>query len=289
MRLRSMRRVTALAVLAALVLSGLAYAAGGSTQARSDLFGDVKAKGSIRAGIYNFPPYSSLDTKGNWSGLLGQITAKISAALGFQVKTQVLQPAAYIPALDSGRVDVVVGISKTAERAKAAVFSTQILYAPDAMAVKDDGPIKKLSDIDGKTVGVVRGAYGETLTNILIKRGAIKPGKLVTYDTYSTPLLDITNGRIDANVSDVIGIQYAMQQNPKLKLRAVYIPPKAEGVQKYDSLYYVFSKKKDAATLIAAINKTIARMMKDGTFAAIYKSYGLGQYTKALLTGIAGS
>ena len=111
-------------------------------------------------------------------------------------------------ATSSGRIDVAISsITITAERLKSQSF-TQPFYDSDmGIAAKTDSPIKGLADLKGKIVGVLSGSTGETWS----KEHQATDGfaEVKGYNTQQDLLLDLGNGRVDAVVSDIPGMEYA--------------------------------------------------------------------------------
>lgn len=259
-------------------------AACGTSNKVETLQEQVKDRGELKLAVYQYQPFSGLDN-GEWTGIFADVTKELADRMDLKIDTTVLTPTGYITSLSAGRVDAVVGVSRTDERAAVADFTTPILYAPDAIAVGLDSTISNVGDLDGKKIAVTRGAWSETLAGILIDSGKMKPAKVLKYESYEATLLEVSNGRADAAIADVIGVQYALSQNSKLRLKSVPIPPKDEGVETFDPMYYVVSRKTDNKAFIGSVNKHLADMKDDGTLDRVFKAHGLEEFVDELLTG----
>ena len=75
------------------------------------------------------------------------------------------------------------------------------------IAAKTDSPIKGLADLKGKIIGVLSGSTGETWAKEHQESDGF--AEIKGYNTQQDLLLDLSNGRVDAVVSDVPGMEYA--------------------------------------------------------------------------------
>ncbi len=276
--------------LAAALMSmtvALTLAACGSTDDDSggqaqDRLASIKDKGVLTVGAYSYAPYSEL-TSDEWTGFYAEFTAEIAKKIGVEVNPVFLAPAAFIPAVNSGRVDTVIGLSQTAEREKEVRFSEPMLWSIDCLMVKSGSPIASLEDLNGKTIGLTRASAGEAIANDKIEDGVFKPKQVRTYDTYEGPLQDIGNGRLDAGIWDTIGAAYAAKQGG-LDVKCIPIGQDESGkLPESSRVGWVFKKDGSTDSLLEAMNKAQSELQQDGTFARILETYGIDE--PALFTG----
>lgn len=280
MRLRY--AVSALALVTALTAAACGGSSNGnnssgstsSATAGQSLLGQIRQRGVLRVGAYDYPPYSASQGS-QWTGFFAPMTKALAQKLGVsQVKPVFLTPAAFIPALNSGRVDLLLPLSYTTERAKSVTYPTYpMMTIPDCLLSKTNSGINKLSDLNGKTIGVTRGSVGESILKKFEARGLAKPKSVVTYDTYTAPLLDIQSGRIDAMVWDVVGAAGAKKANPNLNVQCAPIPPKDEKGF-YSAPVFWLLPKSNSAALKAAVDQADLALTKDGTFKHILQQAG---------------
>ena len=275
--------------LVARLLCALTVMAGVASSAMAaDLMSDVKSRGYIRVGMFVAPPESWVDTEtGEWKGIDADFTKAIAKDLGVDIDVIPLTHAALAPALNSGRVDVIVGLYHTDERAKVIAYNkTPFWFGVDALVTQKDRPdIKGFADLKGKTVGVVRGSAQELEATKLQEKFGVTDIK--KYDTGDTMLMDVKAGRVDAGMVGLY-VRLCGQAEPQLRpaagrLHAAGIsrlPPSLPGV------YYTFPKE-GSESLIKFFDAKLEKMVTAGETKRVLESYGLtstayqtGQYKK---------
>src|SRR5690242_18275910 len=115
---------TARCLLAAGMFTAAVAGSAAAAQAR-DLLQEIKARGFIRIGTFSIPPESWIDIgSGEWLGVDADFSKAIAKSIGVEYDPVVLTHAALAPALQSGRVDVIAGLYRTAEREKVMAYNT---------------------------------------------------------------------------------------------------------------------------------------------------------------------
>lgn len=259
---------TMLVLLAALMTVTAAHAA--------DLMSEIKAKGYMRVGMFVAPPESWVDTStGEWKGIDADFTYAVAKEIGVEVDPIPLTHSALAPALNSGRVDVIVGLYYTEERAKVIAYNkTAFWYGIDALVTqKGRSDIAKFEDLKGKTVGVVRGSAQEGEATKLQERFGLTDIK--KYDTGDTMLMDVKAGRVDAAIWWGYTFDYAVKQNPDYDLQLVdHMPPEYLGAEKLPGVYFTFPKE-GSESLIKAFDAKLEQMVAAGETKRVMESYGL--------------
>ena len=167
------------------------------------------AEGVLNVGSYpNNPPFEYKNESGSFEGFEVDIVNEAAKRIGMTVNIEGYDFQPLFAATSSGRIDVAISsITITAERLKSQSF-TQPYYDSDmGIAAKTDSPIKGLADLKGKIIGVLSGSTGETWS----KEHQASDGfaEIKGYNTQQDLLLDLGNGRVDAVVSDIPGMEYA--------------------------------------------------------------------------------
>jgi polar amino acid transport system substrate-binding protein len=145
------RRTLLAAMAAGAALPGLALAQSGNTLA------DVKARGSLRVGVTQAPPWYSKDPKtGEWSSGVGVSIGKAMAeALGVKFEPVEVNWGTAIAALQGNKIDIMFVLDATPERAKAVDFpATPLLYYSLAVLARDDLAVKAWTDLDKPEVRI---------------------------------------------------------------------------------------------------------------------------------------
>ncbi len=126
---------------------------------------EIKKRGKVIIGIQgDNPPWGYVDSSGKQQGLDSDVGLLYGKYLGVPVEFMPLEVANRIPALTSGRVDVLFAtMAMFPERAKAVQFSKPyaaniiLLIAPKSVEVKSPADMAKL-----KSIGVARAAAQDT-------------------------------------------------------------------------------------------------------------------------------
>ncbi|MGL4243281.1 MAG: transporter substrate-binding domain-containing protein [Beijerinckiaceae bacterium] len=140
------RRRFQLAVLAA----GMAAAAPLRAQTVGTLEA-VKARGALRVGVTQAPPWYSKDPRtGEWSAGLGVSIGKaMAASLGVKFEAVEVTWGTAIAALQTDKIDIMYVLDATPERAQAVDFpKSPLLFYSLAILAKDDLPVKAWSDLN---------------------------------------------------------------------------------------------------------------------------------------------
>lgn len=147
--------------LAFLAVSVLAF---GATNASADKLDKILSKGKIRCGVVlDFPPMGYRDAKNKPAGFDVEYCKDLAKALGVKLELKSMSFAQRLPALNAGKVDVVIGsTSDTLQRAKSAGFTMPyFVFKLQAMVKKGSG-IKEFKDLKGKTVTAALSTTPET-------------------------------------------------------------------------------------------------------------------------------
>lgn len=221
----------------------------------------------------SFVPFESIDPKTHESvGYDIDMIKAIGKRAGFDVKFKLMDFNGVIPALQSHSVDMAIaGITITKERAKAVDFSDPYYDSGLKLAVmKDNDSIKTIDDLKGKKVST---KIGSTSYDFL-KKNVPDIGKIKPYPGTAEMYMALTTGNVDAAFYDVPNVLYFIKTKAPDKVKAV--GPLYEG-QQYG---IAFPKGSD---LRAQVNKALADMKEDGTFAKIYKKWFDAEPPKDLL------
>jgi len=254
-----------LMVLASMCTSGMA----------ADRLKEIKDRGFIRVGTFSIPPESWIDIgSGEWLGVDADFSKAIAKSLGVEYDPVILTHAALAPALQSGRVDVIAGLYKTAEREKVMAYNAiPFWYGVDVLVAQTKSNLKGFADLKGKSIGTVRGSAQEGEATQIQEK--FKTGEIKKYESADPMLMDLRAGRIDAAIWWGYTYDYAVQQNPDYDLKVVeYLAPEFLGSDTLPATYYVF-KKEGTESLIQAFDAEIKRLQDSGEAKAILDKYGL--------------
>ncbi len=112
---------------------------------------EVKARGSLRVGVTQAPPWFSKDpATGEWNSGVGVSAGEaMAAALGVKFEPVEVTWGTSIAALQSNKIDIMFVLDATEERKKAADFpESPLLYYSLAVLARDDLPVAKWEDLN---------------------------------------------------------------------------------------------------------------------------------------------
>ena len=251
-----MKRVFAGIAIAAIAVIGLAQAA------NADALDDIKKSGKIRIAVdLGVPPYGMTDDKMQPTGSDIETAKLLAADWGLQFEHVPTTGAARIPALQTGKADLVIStLSITPDRAKVIDFSKGYAVLRTVIAAPKNITLKSMADLDGKTVGTVRGTTHDTQ---LTKEGP-KGMKLVRYEDDATEAQAFLSGQVDIFSTAELLVAPIDKKNPARQVEVKFV---------LDTFKLAIGVKKDEKRLLEEVDKWIATNLKNGKLDAIYKKY----------------
>lgn len=247
--LRALSRRIALVAVAGLLAAGAAHAR--SLQ-------DIRKSGTlVIATEGKFAPFNFVDN-GKLTGFEVDIANAVAAKMGLKVDWKMMGFDGLLIGLQQDRWDLVIAShGVTEERAKAVTFADPH-YCTGGVIISKDGAIRSARDLTGKVVAVQTG----TTYYDAARKLPVKDVKNFPQDNSARAALEA--GHVDAWVTDkFVG---------KASLAATPGTPLKEGD-------FIFTEKIAAAVskgntaLVGDVDKALAAVMADGTYAAISKKW----------------
>ena len=135
-------------------------AASAALPAQADELGDIIKRGELRVAVQTSGPLMSfMDKNGKRTGLAVEVAQRMADDLGVKLVLQDYEWKGLIPALLSGKADMVAAdMTPTPQRAAQVLFSAPMFYAETVAVVPKDSPYKRYAELDkaGVTVGALR-------------------------------------------------------------------------------------------------------------------------------------
>ncbi|MEG0540133.1 MAG: transporter substrate-binding domain-containing protein [Comamonas sp.] len=248
-------RRSALGAFAALGLSALATAHAAS-------LADIQVRKSINVGIQtDYPPYGYIDASFKPQGSDVATAELIAKQLGVKLNIVTVTSPARIPALQSGKVDLIISsMGKNPEREKVVDFS--ISYAPffSGIYARKGLAIAQFSDLTGKSVAVTRGSLQDDALTKLAPAGA----QIKRFEDDTATIASFVTGQSDVLAHSAAVAGLTMQRNPKLdaeyKLLLTDVP-------------CFIGVAKDNKALLDQVNNILRTAKADGSLNAISQKY----------------
>lgn len=210
---------------------------------------------------------------GRLIGLDGELMHWIADELGLKLKPALMEWAAEIQSVKTGRVDIMHGMMGwNDQRIKVINISDPIYYGGANITQKKSTNWSTVKELEGRTIATIQG-FGW-----IDQLKAIEGTELKLYDTSDAAIRDLLAGRIEALFADPPLIQYAISKNPDWDIHAVAIQQDFD--EKYSLLTgkynVVFGLNLEAPELLKAVNEKIATIWATCKNLEVAKKYGLG-------------
>lgn len=250
-----MKKVTKVLTLALamVMLAGVLTACGGGSKK-----GDTLTFGTNP----EFPPFEFITSNGvigEFDGIDMAIAKQIADENGMTVAMESMEFDSLLVALQNGQIDAVIaGMTATDERRETVDFSTPYYTATQVMIVKEDSDISKATDMADKKICVVQGYTGEVCVQDMgYSYEAFKKG--------TEAVMELVNGKCDVVVIDSATAQKYVSDNEGLKI--------VEDSSAFESEEYAIAVQKGNTELLNKINKTVEKMLSDGTINELAVKY----------------
>ena len=158
-----------------------------------------------------YPPFEMTDTSGKPTGVSVDLATDLAKSLGRPVVIQNTAFDGLIPALKTGKVDLVISsMTATAERAQSIDFSEPYLSTGLCLLLKKDSAAKGIADLDqaGVKVAVKKGTTGH-----LYATAKLKNAQILVLDKESAAVLEVSQGKADAFSYDQMSTYQNWQRN----------------------------------------------------------------------------
>ncbi|MBB3898191.1 transporter substrate-binding domain-containing protein [Roseococcus suduntuyensis] len=211
----SVRRRTALAT-PFLLAAGAAAAQSGPLTLEQ-----IRRNGKLRIGCEaTYPPFTYRDA-GVITGYDVELATTMCRSLGVEAEFIDTQWSGVIPALYAGRFDIIMSsMSYTRARMERVAFTIPYAEAGQALLIRgrDEGRIRTLADMGGRSLGVKLGSPGETLHPRLAERMRADGGQpfsgVRTYDEHPAAYLALMQGTVDGVLNTLPTLAFVVRSQP---------------------------------------------------------------------------
>jgi len=216
----------------------------------------------------DFDPFEYKDTNGNIIGFDIDLIKKVLTDQGYTVEVQDIGFDSLIPALQTGKIDIIAAaMTITDERKKEVDFSGPYYDANQAVLVKvgADVNITKIDDLKNYTVGAQTGSTGwGWINDTLVATGKLDKSKFNSYELYTDAVTDLINGptRVGAIVIDSpVAKAFEKRGNVKIVLNIT------------TNESYGFAVKKGNTELVNKINTGLTAVMATTYWEGLIEKY----------------
>lgn len=223
----------------------------------------------IRFGVFpEYPPFESVAADGSLQGLDIELGNAICEKLQVKCTWVHNEFDGMIPALRARKFDAIMSsMAVTQARQKQIEFSDRLFLSPTSVIVRKGADFGDTPEsLEGKTVGVLQGSLQEAYA-----RAKLAPlgARVKAYQAQNQNYADLMNGRLDATLTDKLEAQLNFLNTPEgadFKSGPAIKDPTLP-------LDIAMGLRKNDAELKALIDKGIAAVLADGTFARIQQKY----------------
>jgi lysine-arginine-ornithine-binding protein len=219
-----------------------------------------------------YPPFNFVDANGALQGFDVDITNALCAKM--QVTCEIVKQDwdGMIPGLLANKYDVIIAsMSITKERKEKIDFTGKYYNTPAVIVAKSDAAITLGADgnptpesMNGLKIGVQRATVHENFA-----RQNFPGAEIVVYDTADNANLDLTGGRLDARMDDILVLEDQVVK-PNGSIYKVYGKGWSGGVFG-DGAGIGLRKQEDQLRI--ALDEAIKAIRSDGTYKTINDKY----------------
>lgn len=247
-------------VLLVLLMVSAVVFAGGKKDSGDNSLENVKNAGVFVLGLDDsFPPYGYRDEDNNIVGYDIDLAAEVCSRIGVTLKCQPIDWDSKEQELNTGKIDCIWnGFTINDERLAAMEFTDPYVDNSQILAVNKGSGIKKLSDMNGKILGLQAGSSAaDALEDNIGFKETLK--EVVEFKDNLTALMDLEAKGVDAVLLDIGVAQQAIKEGRSFEILSEPVAAEKYGV----------GFRKGDVKLRDAVQKALEDMVKDGTMAKL--------------------
>ncbi|PZG19548.1 ABC transporter substrate-binding protein [Nonomuraea aridisoli] len=233
---------------------------------------DIRSEGLKMTTSLGYPPMNMIGSDGTTAiGLDPSLGRALARKLGVPLHITDEEFNSQIPGIITGRYDILMSsVTDTAERRTKVTF-VDYLNAGAGMVIAKGNPdgIKTPADLCGRTVSVVDNGSSLALaeeTHATCEKNGEKGLDILKFAGDQEALLQVTNGRAQANITDYVVAAYKAA-DPKTETEALPI----DGTE----ALWGIALRPDNKALIDAVHDALAALIDSGEYGKILAAWGL--------------
>ena len=248
-------------------LAGLAFASGACSTAPSTV--RTKTPGTLSIGTYFVNPPFEYVSGGQRIGFEVDLMTEIAARLSLAAVFVDTEWETILQQMRAGQYDCIVGgITITPERQRLLAWSTP--YMTTTLSLVVDGrrspDMRRLADFRNASVGVQAATTDYDVAIRMQRKGEIGSVKVYPFARIQDAMVDLAAGRITAVMKVYPVAAWLARQTPGLVI-AAQVPddPQPLGI----------GFRHDQPELLAATNRILADLQRDGSYARLAQKWGV--------------
>ena len=247
--------------------------------AQADKLDDIIGSGKLRCAVtLDFPPMGFRDEGNKPAGFDVDYCNDLAKVLGVDAEVVETPFPDRIPALVSGRADVIVAsTSDTLERAKTVGMSIPYFAFNMVVLTREDTGINTYDDLKGRPVGNTSGTFEAIALEKDVK--AWGNGSFRAYQSQNDTILAVAQGHVDATV---VTNTVAASTIKSGKYKGLKIAGDAPYVIDYVSL----AAKRSEYGLVNYLNLFVNQQVRSGRYAELYEKWVGGKPVDLTVPGV---
>jgi polar amino acid transport system substrate-binding protein len=211
-----------------------------------------------------YAPFESQNERGEIVGFDIDVVNAIAKQAGFEVKFVNTPWEGIFNALAQGDRDMIVSaVTITDERRQTMDFSDPYFDAAQLIALRNESKVTTFDQLKKLKVGVQTGTTGDEAVTKLLGRNSTS---IKRFESTPLALKELESGGVDAVVADNGVVAHYVANNPAGRFKTVSDPA-------FVPEQYGMVVRKGNAELLGKLNKGLAEIKADGTYARIYAQY----------------
>ncbi len=256
-----MKKKTLIKFLVGVMAVTFAFAGCGNSSTTDTSWDKVKDKGEFVLGLDDsFPPMGFRDDNNEIVGYDIDLAKEVATRLGVKLKLQPINWDTKEQELNTGNIDCIWnGFTMTDELKKNILFSDPYMNNQQVIVVMADSKCNSEADLAGKSVALQSESSAKVAVDSKTDfKASLK--EVVELKDYTTCLMDLEKGGVDAVIMDEIVARYFIQmKSGKYKIIGDSLAAEQYGI----------GFRKADVQLMTKVNDTLKEMAKDGKIAEI--------------------
>lgn len=211
-------------------------------------------------GDRDYPPYSFVDATGHPAGFSVDVYEAVAEAMHLRGRVQLGPWTDVRSGIETGKLDVVIGMFRSAERDRLVDFALSHIVISHALFVRQDSPVARVEDLSDRPVIVVRGDIMDDYAG-----HALTARQLLRCNSSLEALQALAEGKGDAALLPRLQGLYLCREHHLRQLEAVGPPLKPTEL--------CFAVADGQPELVGLLNEGLAIIQDNGTYTRIHQRW----------------